>query len=425
LDRKKESEIMKFIAAIGILTLMSTVHAQTKLSFDDAVNGAVKKIEEVQAKESELRSAEIGRLQSQLRFLPDLSLTGAYSEVGADLDNRYVSRSYGLRSNWNLFRFGGDYFYYKAADSATTGLRWDLQATKIRMEETISGKALDYIASHLETEIRKKITEAQKSFFNVAEKRYSKGILSRQELDQVTIDLKNAEARLTDAQLAELQTKEALKVYMPGTEIETVWPWMNPLKKIKKKELDFSVQNHPEWQTLENKAEAADYAKKSKFSEIFPSLDFSLVYGNVRSAATNDLWAPQWVGGITLTVPLFSHLENYTAYRQSAESKLRSDLELQRSQRDLEAQWKVSENDFRVQLESALVREQTLKISNNLYQDNLRRFQAGRSTANDLLNDQERLYQSELLAIQGWKAAHVSYIRLCHALGKLVSECGL
>lgn len=416
---------MKFIAAIGILTLSLPGLAQTKMSFEDAVNSAVKKIEEVQAKESELRSAEISRTQSQMRFLPDLSLTGNYSEIGADLDNRYVARGYGLRTNWNLFRFGGDYYYYKANDYATTSLRWDLQATKIRMEETISTKALDYISSHLETEIRKKVTEAQRSFFNVAEKRYSKGILSRQELDQITIDLKNTEARLTDSQLAEFQAKEALKVYMPGTDIETTWPWMSQLKKLIKKSLSFSVQNHPEWQTLQNKSEAADYSKKSKFSEMLPSLDFSLIYGNERSVATNELWTPQWAGAVTLTIPLFSRLENYTAYRVSAESKIRSDLDLQRSQRDLEAQWKVSENDFRAQLESALVREQTLKISNNLYQDNLRRFQAGRSTANDLLNDQERLYQSELLSIQGWKAAHSSYIRLCHALGQLVSECKL
>ncbi len=416
---------MKIIAAIGILTLAMQTSAQVKLGFEDAVNGAVKKIEEVQAKESELRSAESARLQSQMRFLPDLSLSGTYLEIGPDLDNHYVSRSYGLRSNWNLFRFGGDYFYYRAADSATTSLRWDLQATKIRMEGAIAGKALDYISAHLETEIRKKITEAQRVYLNVAEKRYSKGILSRQELDQVTIDLKNAEARVTDAELAEVQAKEALQVYIPGVEIETAWPWAVQLRKMKKKTLSFSAQNHPEWQTFQNKTDAADYARKSKFAEIFPSLDFTLTYGNERSAATNDLWTPQWVGGVTLTVPLFSRLENYTAYRQAAELKLRSELDLQRSQRDLEAQWKVSENDFRVQLDSALTREQTLKISSNLYQDNLKRFQAGRSTANDLLNDQERYYQSQLLSIQGWKAAHSSYIRLCHSLGQLASECRL
>jgi outer membrane protein TolC len=416
---------MKSVALIGILIFSSLGVAQPKTTFEDALDTAVQKIEEVQSKESELRSAELSRTQSQARFLPDLKLSGTYAEVGREWEDRSVLRTYGLRSNLNLFRFGGDYYFYKSADLTTESLRWDLRATKIRLEETISGKALDYISAHLETEIRKKVTEAQRSYFGIAEKRYGKGILARQELDQITIDLKNAEARLTDAQLAEFQAKQDLNVYLSDLDIPASWPWLGQLKKLTKKSLSFKVQNHPEWQFLENKVQASDYDKKSKYSDILPSLDLSLTYANERGQITNDEWATQWVGGVTLTIPLFDRLEDYTAYRQAAETKLRTDLVLQRSGRDLEAQWKVSENNFRSQLDSAIVREQTLKISNNLYLDNLRRFQAGRSTANDLLNDQERLYQSELLSIQGWKAAHASYIRLCHATGQLVTECSL
>lgn len=415
---------MRLLTLAIVLGLSVPALAQKK-NFEDALEAAVSKIEEVQSKESELRSAELSRTQSQMRFLPDLRLSGTYAEVGTEINDRSTLRTYGAQSKWNLFRFGGDYYFYKAADLTTESLRWDLRATKLRLEETISTKALDYIASHLETEIRKKITAAQRSYFNIAEKRYNKGILARQELDQVTIDLKNAEARLTDAELAEFQAKEDLKIYMTDIEIDTTWPWIAQLKGLKKKNMSFKLEHHPEWQFLQNKVSAADYSRKSNFSEIFPSLDFSLTYANERGAITNDQWASQWFGGITLTIPIFDRLEDYTAYRQAAETKIRTDLELQRSGKDLEAQWKISENSFKVQLDSALVREQTLKISSNLYQDNLRRFQAGRSTANDLLNDQERLFQSELLSIQGWRAAHASYIRLCHAMGQLVSDCRL
>ncbi|HEY8271584.1 MAG TPA: TolC family protein [Pseudobdellovibrionaceae bacterium] len=412
---------------VGILTLTSQSFAQN--NFEEVIAGAVKKVEEVQSKESELRSAELSRTQSQMRFLPDLNLSSTYTEEGPAWDQRNALRNYGLRSNLNLFRFGGDYFYYKSTDLTMESLRWDLKNTKLTLEATISGKALDYIANHLETEIRKKITEAQQNFFNIAEKRYAKGILSKQELDQITIDFKNAQAHLTDAQLTEFQAKEALKIYLGEGDIQATWPWLDSLKKMPRKKVAFNVQSHPEWQLLQNKVQAFEYAQKNKFSEMLPSLDLSLSYTKENSAYNNDPnaspWVTQWVSGITLTIPLFSRLENYTLYRQAIESKFRTDLELQRSSRELDAQWKVSENDFHTQLASVLVREQTLKISNNLYQDNLRRFQAGRSTANDLLNDQERLYQSELLAIQGWKAVHLSYIKLCHAMGQLVTECGL
>ncbi|MGZ3745530.1 MAG: TolC family protein [Pseudobdellovibrionaceae bacterium] len=420
---------LKFLITAALVAIPFRGFAQNNESFEDSIATAVKKIEEVQSKESLLRSAELAHTQAQMRFLPDLSLTGTQSEAGPGWDQRNGFKSYGLRSNWNLFHFGGDYFYFKSTDLTTESLRWDLKNTKLTMESTISEKALDYIATHLETEIRKKITEAQKNFLSIAEKRYAKGILSKQELDQITIDFKNSEAHLTDAQLAEFQAKASLKTYLGDVEIQTDWPWLSSLRKFPQKNISFKVQNHPEWQFLENKARASEYTQKSNFADIMPSLDLSLSYTRENGSLTGDLtenpWTTQWMSAVTLTIPLFSRLENYTLYRQAAESKLRADLDLQRSTRDLDAQWKVSENDFRNQLASVLIREQTLKISNNLYQDNLRRFQAGRSTANDLLNDQDRLYQSELLAIQGWKAVHLSYIRLCHAMGELVTECKL
>jgi outer membrane protein TolC len=390
-----------------------------------AIDQAVSQIEEVRSKESELRAAEVSRTQSEARFLPDLNVYGTYSEIGPEWENRGIDRSYGVRSNLNLLKFGGDYYFYKYADLGTESTRWDLQNTKITMEETIALKALAFIASHLETEIRKKLTEAQRNYFSIAEKRYAKGILPKQELDQVTIDLKNAEARLTDAQLVEFQNREDLRIYLGTTEIQSAWPWMTQLKKVSKRNSPFNVQNHPQWKLLQAKANSAKYYQKSKFAEMMPSLDLLLAYGNQRGLLTNYDWTPQWTTAVTLTIPLFNRLENYSAYRQAAETQVRNDLDVQRSQRSLEAQWKTAETDFRTQLDSALTREQTLKLSSNLYQDNLRRFQAGRTNANDLFNDQERLFQSELLAVQGWRSAHESYIKLCHSTGQLISSCQL
>jgi outer membrane protein TolC len=416
---------IKYFAPVFFLSLTVLAQAPKPLSFAQALDQAVNGIEEVKSKESELRSAEASRTQSQFRFLPDLSLTGTAAETGPTWKEKTKDQSYSARTSVNLFKFGGDYYFFKANDLSTESSRWDLQNTKIKMEETIAVKVLNYIASHQETGIRRVLTEAQRSYFKIAEKRYAKGILSKQELDQITIDLKIAEARLEDARLQEFQNREDLKIYFGETDIEDSWPWDQQLRHWSKKTLAFNLQGHPEWKYLQNRLAAADYGQKNKFSEIAPSLDLSLTYGSQKNILTNFDWLPQWTSALTLTIPLFNRLENYTAYRLAAESKLRTDLDLQRAERELKAQWKTSETNFRVQLASALTREQTLKISNNLYQDNLRRFQAGRTNANDLFNDQERLFQSELLVVQGWRSAHESYIKLCHALGQLVGECAL
>ena len=58
-----------------------------------------------------------------------------------------------------------------------------------------------------------------------------------------------------------------------------------------------------------------------------------------------------------------------------------------------------------------------------LYEDNIKRFRAGRISANDLILDQNRVFDSELLAIEGWGDLHLNLSKFCHSIGMLVSEC--
>lgn len=396
-----------------------------KKSFEDILNLSLTKSEDIRAKESEVRSAEALLTQSKFKFAPDLNLTGTYTESGADVDERAVGRAYGAKSNLNLFRFGADYFNYRSADVTYQGARWDLQNSKLEWEETIAIKILEVIYRYNETLIRRKLYESQRDYSAIAEKRYAKGILPRQELDKLTIDMGIAEARLKDAETQEYQARENLKVYSGEVDVDTQWPWLNSLKKLKRTNLQFEVENHPQWRFLKERRAAAEYLVKTRRSEMAPSLDLSLSYFNESSVATNYDWSPQWVGAVTLTIPLFSRFESATATKLAFETQTRAELSFIKTTREIEAKWKIAERDFRTQLGSATQREQNLKTSRGLYRDNFQRFQSGRSNANELFNDQDRLYQTELLANQGWYSVHLSYIRLCHSLGSLLAQCQL
>ncbi len=396
-------------------------------SFEEILRFSLSQSEDIQSKESELRSAETLRTKAEFHFAPDLNFTGTYGEAGENLGNRGVSRSYGLQSSLNLFRFGGDYFGYKSADFFYESARWDLQSTRLALEETVAVKILDLIARHQETDIRSKLLESQSNYSDVAQRRYEKGILPQQELNKLLIDKSIAEARLKDAELAEHQAQQNLKVYSKSLQIETDWPWLTLLKKILRQDFKFDVQNHPQWKFLKNKADADASFLQAKKADLWPSLDMTLGYQKQTGLVTTGLpegqWFSQWSGLITLTIPLFSRYEGMATSKLALETQARSEMALRKTSRELESQWAIAEKDFRVQLTSAVAREKTLQISRGLYQDNLHRFQTGRSSANDLFNDQDRLYQTELLAIQGWYSVHVSYIKLCHSLGLMTDQC--
>jgi outer membrane protein TolC len=59
-------------------------------------------------------------------------------------------------------------------------------------------------------------------------------------------------------------------------------------------------------------------------------------------------------------------------------------------------------------------------LAQSLYEDNQRRLKAGRSSMNDVLVDQNRLAEAEILAINGWADAHLLYARFCHSIGRRV-----
>ena len=126
---------------------------------------------------------------------------------------------------------------------------------------------------------------------------------------------------------------------------------------------------------------------------------------------------------VTLTVPLFDGLTNYSSAKAQAYVRSASETRVEKVQRDAKSQWQASQVNFQTAFDTAFAREETLEISKKLYADNLRRFESGRISANELSIDRTRMNTAELLAVQGWAALHIQFASLCHSLGYRVSSC--
>ena len=99
------------------------------------------------------------------------------------------------------------------------------------------------------------------------------------------------------------------------------------------------------------------------------------------------------------------------------------ELRIERVKRAARNDWDYARGALTLSVDTALAREKTVKISRELFQDNLRRFERGLIEANDLTVDQQRLLQSEELAIGGWAAAHANLAKLCFAAGIRLKNC--
>ena len=126
---------------------------------------------------------------------------------------------------------------------------------------------------------------------------------------------------------------------------------------------------------------------------------------------------------ITLSIPLFDRLERYGEFKEAVHNQSVSELQFEKVKRKAKQEWKSTEGAFLIALKSARQREKTLATSRKLYEDNLKRFKRGLISANDLIVDLSRLFDSETFAVQGWAEVHRKFTSLCHSVGQRVGNC--
>ena len=157
---------------------------------------------------------------------------------------------------------------------------------------------------------------------------------------------------------------------------------------------------------------------------MLPSLDLGVSYGYFDSFDPKpSIKGTEWAGGITLTIPLFDRLANYGSYQAAVHGKQAALLQLERVKRQSKADYDSAYKSLQISLQSAFTREKTVGVSRRLYEANLKRYKRALVNANDLQIDQDRLIQSELLAIRGWGEVHEELTKTCHSIGKRLADC--
>jgi outer membrane protein TolC len=176
----------------------------------------------------------------------------------------------------------------------------------------------------------------------------------------------------------------------------------------------------PDWRSAQKEVESADELETSKYRLLYPSLDAAAASGYYSDAVGASFqWA--WSGSLLLNFPLFDRLTTLSNARVQAYAKKQAEVTLETVRRQAQSEWDSALAGFRTALSSARSRDQVLRKSREIYQDQLRRFQLGKISANDLAVDEQRFHDSELLAVNGWAAVHVNLADLCHARGLRVS----
>lgn len=409
---------------ILLLSPLSWGAAEKPIAFNAALDRILARSTALAIQEANLQSTSASNLPARLAFLPQLSIDALQSTTRLGSNSNTIDRQLVGTASLNLLRFGADLAAFRAADAAYAQQEALLLSTRLQVEDQGVRALIAMIQRHKEIEILKQIVDARSELLRIARERYKRGFLPLQEVDKLNIDLEITRARMRDTETAESQARADLENFLGTSNIVVDWPWEDQMSKTGKALVakKFETTEIPGVRAATALVEAEDFRVAEKLGLALPSVDASFAYGSYLSAGIQQ---PGWTATVGVTFPLFDHLTNYSSYRVQIYTRKIAEQNLEQTRRNSVAEWTSTRERFQLSLESALARSRVVSSSRKLYKDNLRRFQMGRIDANDLVVDQNRLSDSELLSIQGWATAHVDFMRLCHSLGQTLDQCDL
>lgn len=408
--------------ALFILALAASP-ALAAISFDDALVKILERSTTIQGQEASRDAVHAKNLPSNLTLLPSISLEASKTRTMYDSVERETSGFVEGKAKLNLLKFGADFAAMKAATRENTAQDILVEDAVLKSEREGVSALIERIEAEMEMEIRKKMVLVQVASLEIGKQRFRQGLLAQQEVDKIEVDLQNARASHADAEIHVASAKAALEALLGKEEIQFDWPWrkelMDPTPKLGGPD---RLKLRPDWRAAELAAAAADYRTDEKLGKVYPSLDFSFSYGYGQRDSSSQI-GPSWEGRLSLTVPLFDNLTNYSEYRAQHHAKRRAEVSLEQTRRTALSEYESANVAYDTSVASAKSRDETLVTARKLYKDNVIRFQKGLVSANDLTVDQNRLANTELFAVKGWAAAHLAYTKLCHSLGYRMKDC--
>lgn len=379
------------------------------LSFQDALKTILERSQELEVSRQKLRAQESRALPSKLHMLPDLKMT---TSIGA------ASK---VESNLNLFRFGADQAEKRSQDALVEQARASLDTETLQAEDDAISTLLLWISASNKLAVLERFASSKQHYAEIADQRFQRGLIARQEKEKLEIDLENQRSRLVDAKVSFISASARLEEKLGHTKVAKNWPWINQWSGTPKLELD--VSRVPSVRSAMAFAQAQDEVRVQRERQLFPSLDagFDYIYsGGLFGSASGETG---WTATLTLSIPLFQRLTSLSEMQAQSADFAAAEAEETLARRNALSEYQSAKNSFSVQLSGALARQKTLGVAKNLFNDARKRFELGRASANDLAIDEARLIETELNLNTAWQDAHLSWTDYCHSVGLLAGSC--
>ncbi|MBF0362149.1 MAG: efflux RND transporter permease subunit [Oligoflexia bacterium] len=437
---------LTFVSAANA-TAGATATAVAVITFEEALALALNKNNNLSLlrEDVELSNLNIQDTAAKLKFLPTVNIEQTHTKRWFSTDEGFKESNKGnalyLNSKLNLFNFGADFSNYKANAIRLQQQQVNITSVQMKQEKEVIDVFLQYIYLSQELQILNSLLLLKKELLSITEKRYQKGICSKEEFLAITVEVDNTIARydmtlinrdelsrqilkvINLSNLSNLSNEENAK----GVNFNWSWPWLNKIKNdkflienqiverpdIKFADLSLQVNQHRLWYQMAQNLPRVDLSYQYRLDPLFYISDS----GMSKTKSNEKILL------LTISIPLFDGGDGWARYHQQNSELIKSQYELQQLKRNADSEIKINLNKYRGILKTLSNREKTLELSMSIYEKNFQRFKMGQLSLNDLLTEQSRLFESKKLVDEGFYVIHQTFLSLCQSMGKSIYQC--
>jgi outer membrane protein TolC len=398
------------------LSLLGLAQAQPAF-FQDLENFKGQSLS-IQTEKQNLEASSDLLLSRSLFWTPSLSASAVKRKAEATSQGQTsATESDYLQADMklNLFRGGGDWDAMQAASAAKKAAVLRLVNEALAVEIKASDLIFKSIYLIESRRIQEGLLKLKEESLRIVTNRYDQGKLPGQEVTKAEVDLAQQKNKVRLSQLEVSENKSQIRSAFVTVVATTDWPFSEATKMKTESRSQLPLIEQKYW--LSQAKEEAWQASKAGH---WPSLDLDLVY---QDSPIQERTTHQWVGLVTLTLPLWSKYETTAQVSSAYADRLASLNDYRDTEQSLQQRSQFLKEKVDLARQNLIESKKNLDKAKRLYQDILKSFRLGRISTNDLFIEQNRLLDSENDLALSQLSFHQSLMESCALAGTEASGC--
>lgn len=395
---------------IKLITLSLTAFLAVNLNaltLDEAVNTALKNNYTIQSKNYDyMESLENVKLNNS-NYLPKLDASYGYTNtnkanVGFQSDEATAS----LKLSYNLFNGFKDLATKESAKYLSLSSQYALNATKQDIVLDTKIAYINYLDKQNALETYKSAYVLFQEQFNDSQNRYNQGLIAKNDLLQVQVNMSSAKQNVVKAQGDLKVAIYQLSNILGGVNLNN-----EVIQKIDEQALKSSIydekslENRSEIQALQMNLESIKELEKSVTSGYYPKIDSSISHNKYYDEISKDIELKeknQNIANVTATWNLYNggYDSSQSVIYKTKYLSLKSQLE--KTKLDIKLQYENAKSNLEVAIDNLETSKLALLQAKENYSIVKNKFDEGISTSTDLTDANYLLTQAK----QGFNRAY-------------------